>query len=143
VYSTKRQEIQDNIAHKVRQDLKVYHVLLQQVDVRDVYYNPEYEKAINEKKLAEQEVLRLQQVTAQKKELETQSIINKNIAIQEAEGRAKALQIEGQAISNNPQVVSLRWIEAWKAGGSQVPEFVSGGGGSQFILQMPEFAKRK
>jgi regulator of protease activity HflC (stomatin/prohibitin superfamily) len=137
VYGPKRAEIQEKIYDMVKTELAKYKILVQQIDIRDIYYSAEYEKAINEKKLAEQEVLRLQQVTAQKEEQLKQSKIDKDITIQEAEGRAKALQIEGQSIAQNPRIIQLKWIEAWEAGGSQVPQFIGGGQGTQFLMQLP------
>lgn len=81
--------------------------------MREVYYNPEYEKAINNKKLAEQEALRLVEVTKQKEEQLKQAEIEKNIAIQKAEGEAKALQIKGSSINANPKIIQLDWINKW------------------------------
>lgn len=59
------------------------------MDIRDVFYNTEHEAAINNKKLAEQEALRLVEVTKQKEEHLKQSSIDKNIAIQKAQGSPK------------------------------------------------------
>lgn len=137
VYSTKRQQIQDEIITKMRAEAKQYKIVIEQVDLREVFYNPEYEKAINSKKLAEQEVLRLVEVTKQKEELLKQSEIDKNIAIQTAEGEAKALQIKGSSIAQNPKIIELEWISAWKEGGAQVPQVISGNGsGNMFMLDL-------
>ena len=101
VYSIKRQEIQDEVIDRIRQEIAPFKLILEQVDLREVYYNPEYETAINNKKLAEQEALRLFEVTKQQEELKKQEAIKKDIAILKAEGESKALQIKGQSISNN------------------------------------------
>lgn len=106
-YSTKRQEIQDHIIKKMRFEVKGYKLIIEQVDMREVFYNPEYETAINSKKLAEQEVLRLVEVTRQKEEQLKQASINKDIEIQKAEGEAKALQIKGTSIAQNPKIIEL------------------------------------
>lgn len=112
-YSTKRQEIQDHIIKKMRFEVKGYKLIIEQVDMREVFYNPEYETAINSKKLAEQEVLRLVEVTRQKEEQLKQASINKDIEIQKAEGEAKALQIKGTSIAQNPKIIELEWINKW------------------------------
>jgi hypothetical protein len=76
-------------------DVKGYKLIIEQVDMREVFYNHDFEKAINAKKLAEQEVLRLVEVTRQKAEELKQAEINKNISIEQAKGDAEALKIKG------------------------------------------------
>jgi regulator of protease activity HflC (stomatin/prohibitin superfamily) len=125
VYSDKRSEIQANAAKRLESELAVYHLLLRQIDIREVFYNPQYEESINNKKLAEQEALRLVEVTKQKEEQLKQSEIDKNIAIQRAEGESKALQIKGQSISNNPKIIELEWINKWNG---ELPTYLMGSG---------------
>lgn len=135
-YSNKRQDIQDKVIAKMRRDVFGYKLQIDQVDLREVFYNPEFEKAINSKKLAEQEVLRLVEVTRQKQEQLLQAEIDKNMKIQQAQGEAEALKIKGNAIAQNPKIVTLEWISAWKEGGSQVPKFISGSGNSPFLMNI-------
>lgn len=113
VYSNKRQEIQDEVKAKLAKEVSIYFLIIDNVDIREVYYNKEYETAINQKKLAEQEALRLVEVTKQKTEQLKQAEIDKNIAIQKAEGEAKALQIKGTSINQNPKIIQLEWIDKW------------------------------
>lgn len=113
VYSTKREIIQKDVMDRVRKEVAQYSLIIDQVDIREVYYNKEYEAAINNKKLAEQEALRLVDVTRQKEELLKQASIEKDIAIQQAEGEAKALQIKGSSIASNPKIIDLEWINKW------------------------------
>lgn len=133
VYSNKREEIQELTYEKMKKDIQDYHLVLEQIDIREVYYNPEYEKAINQKKLEEQAALTLIEVTKQKEELLKQAEIEKNISITKAEAEAKALQIKGQSISSNPRIVELEWINKWNG---QLPEYMFGGNQSM-ILGMP------
>lgn len=97
----------------MRADIVSYHLILDQIDIREVYYNESYEKSINEKKLAEQQALTLIEVTKQKEELKKQAIIQKDIDITKAEAEAQALKIKGQAITANPKTVELEWINKW------------------------------
>jgi regulator of protease activity HflC (stomatin/prohibitin superfamily) len=113
VYSIKREEIQNLVYKRLVGELSLKHIVLEQVDIREVSYNPDYETAINNKKLAEQEALRLVEVTKQKEEQLKQASIEKDIAIQKAEGESKALQIKGQSISSNPKIIQLEWIQKW------------------------------
>jgi regulator of protease activity HflC (stomatin/prohibitin superfamily) len=133
VYSVKRQEIQDEVIKRIRQDIAPFKLILEQVDLREVYYNPEYEKAINDKKLAEQEALRLFEVTKQQEELKKQEAIKRDIAILKAEGESKALQIKGQSISNNPKIIDLEWINKWDG---KLPTYMMGNG-QGVILNLP------
>ena len=123
VYSSKRQSIQDVVFKKLQAELVLYHILLEQVDIREVFYNEEYERAINNKKLAEQEALRLVEVTKQKEEQLKQSSIDKNIAIQKAQGESEALKIKGAAISSNPKIIQLEWIAKWNG---TLPQYMLG-----------------
>jgi regulator of protease activity HflC (stomatin/prohibitin superfamily) len=133
VYSSKREEIQAAVYAKIQKDLAAYKIILDQIDLREVYYNPEYEVAINNKKLAEQEALRLVEITKQKEEQLKQAEIEKNIAIQKAEGEAKALQIKGTSINSNPQIIKLEWISKWDG---HLPTYMMGNG-QGVILNLP------
>jgi len=125
VYSNRRQNIQDEVFDKMKLDISTYHLKLNQIDIREVYYNEEYERAINAKKLEEQKVLTLIEITKQKREQEIQAEIDKNIAIKVAEGEARALQIKGQSVVNNPKIVELEWIAKWNG---QLPTYMLGSG---------------
>lgn len=132
VYSNSREEIQVKTLERMQNDIKAYHLVLEQIDIREVYYNPEYEKAINQKKLEEQQVLTLQEVTKQKEEKAKQAEIDANIKIINAQAEAKALQIKGQSISSNPKIVELEWINKWNG---QLPTYMLGNQG--VMLSMP------
>ncbi|HRX32215.1 MAG: prohibitin family protein [Bacteroidales bacterium] len=124
-YSTKRNDIQSDILKRMKDECKLYRIIIDNVDVREVYYNADYEKAINEKKLAEQEALRLIEVTKQKEEQLKQATIDKNIAIEKAKGESEALKIKGQSISSNPKIIELEWINKWNG---QLPTYMMGNG---------------
>jgi regulator of protease activity HflC (stomatin/prohibitin superfamily) len=133
VYSIKREEIQQRVEERMRKEILTYKLLLDQIDLREVYYNKEYEAAINAKKLAEQEAMRLVEVTKQKEEQLKQAEIEKNIAIQRAEGEAKALQIKGNSLSMNPKIIQLEWINKWDG---KLPNYMMGNG-QGVILSLP------
>lgn len=133
VYSVKREEIQDHIVTRMREEMEQYRLVVDQLDLREVFYNPEYEESINAKKLAEQEALRLIEVTKQKEEQLKQAEIDKNIAIQVAEGEAKALQIKGTSIAQNPKIIQLEWINKWNG---ELPTYMMGDG-QGVILNLP------
>jgi regulator of protease activity HflC (stomatin/prohibitin superfamily) len=62
-----------------------------------------------------------------------QAEINKNIAIQQAEGEAKALQIKGTSIASNPKIIQLEWINKWDGA---LPTYMMGNG-QGVILNLP------
>ena len=125
VYSTKREVIQKDVIKRIKKEVEKYSLVVDQVDIREVYYNKEYEAAINNKKLAEQEALRLIDVTKQKEELLKQARINKDIAIQQAEGEARALEIKGSSIAKNAKIIELEWINKWNG---TLPTYMMGSG---------------
>jgi regulator of protease activity HflC (stomatin/prohibitin superfamily) len=124
-YSYKRQNIQNDIVLRISNECKQYKLIIDNVDVREVYYNTDFEKAINNKKLQEQQVLTLIEITKQKEEELKQAKINKDIAIQKSEGEAKALQIKGSAIVSNPKIIELEWIQKWDG---ELPQYMMGSG---------------
>ena len=124
-YSNKREEIRDIAIEIMKKETATYKLIIDQIDLRETYYNNDYENAINDKKLEEQRVLTLIEITKQKKELEIQAKIEQNIAMLKAEAEAKSLQIKGQAIANNPKIVDLEWILKWNG---QLPTHMFGDG---------------
>lgn len=106
-YSSKRQEIQNDVFNKMKKELSGWRIILDQIDVREVYYDPQYENEIKNKKVQEQKALTLMEITKQTSELLKQETIKKDIAVQKAEGEAKALQIKGNSISSNPKIIQL------------------------------------
>ena len=125
VYSTSREEIQAFVLERMKKDILSYHLTLEQIDIREVYYNSDYEKAINDKKLQEQKALTLVEVTKQKEELRKQAEIEKDIQITKSQGEAEALRIKGQSVASNPKIVELEWIEKWDGA---LPTYMLGDG---------------
>ncbi len=112
-YSIKRDEIQQKTFELLSKELQGRRLILEAVNIREVHYNKEYEAAINNKKLAEQEALRLIDVTKQREEQLKQARIEKDIQIQQAQGEAEALRIKGNSINTNPQIIQLEAISKW------------------------------
>ena len=132
-YSDKRAEIQDKVQKALIDELAKNHIIVDVAQIREVYYNRDFELAINQKKLEEQKVLTMVQITRQKDEQLKQAEIDKNIAIQQAEGEAKALQIKGNSINANPKIIQLEWINKWNG---ELPNYMMGNG-QGVILNLP------
>jgi len=133
-YSDKRAEIQDRVQTALIDELAKNHIIVDVAQIREVYYNHDFETAINQKKLEEQKVLTMVQITRQKDEQLKQAEIDKNIAIQQAEGEAKALQIKGSSINANPKIIQLEWINKWDG---ELPNYMMGNG-QGVILNLPQ-----
>jgi regulator of protease activity HflC (stomatin/prohibitin superfamily) len=132
-YSDKRAEIQEKVQTALIDELAKNHIIVDVAQIREVYYNHDFETAINQKKLEEQKVLTMVQITRQKDEQLKQAEIDKNIAIQRAEGEAKALQIKGSSINANPKIIQLEWIDKWDGA---LPNYMMGNG-QGVILNLP------
>lgn len=135
VYGAARHRVQMEVQAKLKDELKEFRLLIEQVNIRELFFQKEFENSINQKKIAEQEVMRLIEVTKQREEYLKQETINKDIAIQKAMGESKALQIKGQSISENPKIIQLEWINKWNG---DVPKVI-GGGNSMFLMDIGGF----
>lgn len=132
-YSTGRVKIQAEVIKSLREEFSHLHLILDQVDIREVFYDPTYEAELKNKKVQEQKALTLLEVTKQKNEELVQARINKDIAIEQALGEAKSLQIKGSAINSNPKIIELEWINKWDGA---LPTYMVGGN-SSMLLQLP------
>ena len=55
-------------------------------------------------------------------------------AVISASGKAKANSLLQQSLT--PMLLQQKWIEAWKDGGSQVPNYISGAGSDKFMMSI-------
>jgi len=97
-------------------------ILVQAVSITNFEFSEQFDIAIEGKVTAEQEALRALNELERIK-IEAQQEIEK------AKARAKSIEIEAQALKENPELVSLRWVEKWNG---QLPTFMMGD--SQGIL---------
>jgi regulator of protease activity HflC (stomatin/prohibitin superfamily) len=98
--------VRDEIKSLLSEKLSANGITVKEVNIVNFNFSQSFNEAIEAKVTAEQNAL------AAKNKLE-QVKFEASQAIAEAEGKAKALQIEGQALSSNPQVKELRAIEKW------------------------------
>ena len=112
-FVNRREDVAADIAKHLKESLKANHIIVTDAMLRETNYEADYQKAINNTKLAEQEVKRQMEITKQLTEKELQAEKNKQIAIKQSEGEAEAIRIKANAISNNPKVLDLEWINRW------------------------------
>jgi len=113
----KRQEVKDKIEELINQRLVPVGVVIDQVNITNFKFSKEFDAAIEQKVKAEQEALRAKEelektkIQAQQEEARAQGA--KAAALLRAEGEAKAIDIRGEALRRNPEVLELRKIETW------------------------------
>ena len=115
VYGPKRMEIQRATEQALRERLEKSGLLLLSFDIRNVNFTEEYARSIEQKQIAQQDAERMQfvlqreQQEATRKQVEAEGI--KQAAIIEAEGEAESLRLVSQALSENPNLLTYRYIE--------------------------------
>jgi len=132
-YVRKREEVAGDIERHLRTSLTKNNIIVESVMLREANYDPNYQEAINQTKLAEQEAKKQIEVTKQLAEKELQAEKNKQIAIKQAEGEAEAIRIKANAISNNAKVLDLEWINKWNG---ELPQMMTGSN-SSMLMQVP------
>ncbi|HVO84301.1 MAG TPA: prohibitin family protein [Syntrophobacteria bacterium] len=111
----KREEIRKRAMEKLGQNLERYHIIVDDIYISNIRFSPEYEKAVEAKQVAQQQVETQRQVLAQR-EIEAQQ------KVASAKGEAESILVvaQGQAKANDalsrsisPILVQYRGIEKW------------------------------
>ncbi|MBT5808191.1 prohibitin family protein [Candidatus Uhrbacteria bacterium] len=103
---TKREEVKDQIKANLFERLSTNYIIVDEFNIIDFSFSAAFNEAIEAKVTAEQLKLKAD------RDLERIRIEADQNAVA-AEGKAKAILTEAQALRANPQVVELRWIEKW------------------------------
>ena len=103
---TKREDVRNEVELLMTEKLGTMGIVVDELNIVDFDFSEAFNGAIEAKVTAEQNALAAQNKLEQVK-FEAQQ------AIEEAAGKAEAIRIEGEALSSNPDVVMLRWIERW------------------------------
>ena len=121
---TKRAEVSAKIHQTLQEKVAKYGLTVSEISLVNFGFSPEYQAAIEQKVISTQATLKADQ-DLQRIKVEAQQ------AIAKAEGEAKAIAIQAQAIQNQggAQYVQLRAIEKWDG---KLPTY-SGGGAVPFI----------
>jgi regulator of protease activity HflC (stomatin/prohibitin superfamily) len=111
----KREEIRQTAMKKLGDNLAKYHIIVDDIYFANIRFSPEYEKAIEAKQVAQQQVETQKQILAQR-EIEAQQ------KVATAKGDAEAILVVAQeqakanevlAHSLTPILVSYKSIERW------------------------------
>ena len=102
----KREDVKEQIKMNLAERLAKINIIVDEINIIAFDFSKAFNDAIEAKVTAEQ--LKL------KAERDLERIrIEADQKVVEAEGKAKAIKTEAEALSSNPKVVELRWIEKW------------------------------
>jgi regulator of protease activity HflC (stomatin/prohibitin superfamily) len=132
---TQRQLLKDDFDTALAKRLEKYGIDVLDTSVVDLTFSPEFSKAVEEKQIAEQRAQRAVYV-AQEAEQEAQAEVNR------AKGRAEAQRLIAETLKaqGGSLVLQKEAIEAWRAGGAQMPRVLvtngSDGASVPFIFNL-------
>ena len=137
---TKRDELKADFDEALNSRLDKYGIVVLDTSVVDLTFSPEFARAVEEKQIAEQRARRAVYV-AREAEQQAQADINR------AKGRAEAQRLLAETLKNQggQLVLQKEAIEAWRQGGSQMPNVLIVGGDSNssvpFLFNLSEFSE--
>src|SRR3990167_3646323 len=103
---TKREAVREEVKTLLVEKLRPHGIIIDEFNIIDFDFSSSFNAAIEDKVTAEQEALAAEN-RLEKVKFEAQQ------RIEEAKGKAEAINIEARAISTNPQIIELRAIEKW------------------------------
>lgn len=137
---TKRDELKADFDEALNSRLDKYGIVVLDTSVVDLTFSPEFARAVEEKQIAEQRARRAVYV-AREAEQQAQADINR------AKGRAEAQRLLAETLKNQggELVLQKEAIEAWRQGGSQMPNVLILNGESDssvpFLFNLSEFSE--
>jgi regulator of protease activity HflC (stomatin/prohibitin superfamily) len=148
---TKRELVASDIKDLLTQKLSSFNIMVDAFNVMNFKFSDQFEQAIEGKQTAEQNALKEKNILTQK-QIQAQQVAaeaegQKNAMILQANGtatatvmnaqaEARAIQVQGDALKQNPDVLKLRQIEKWNG---QVPS-IQLGSNSMPLLDMSSLA---
>ena len=118
---TRRSEVRGQMKDKLIEKLRDRGIIVEEVSIVNFEFSPSFTLAIEAKVTAEQSALTARNKLEQVKFEASQKI-------EEAKGKAEAINIEGMALRQNPQIIGLKFLEKWdgilpKVTGGSIPFF--------------------
>ena len=115
---TKRDMVSQEILQHLIEKMAPFNITVSNISLVNFGFSPDYQKAIEQKVIAVQQTAKAEQ-DLRRIEVEAKS------RIAQAEGEAKAIAIQAQAIQSNggANYVQLQWIEKWNG---KLPDTVVG-----------------
>lgn len=100
-----REQVSRDIKAALKERLINFNILLDEVAITQVSFSREFEKAVEDKQIAQQNAERMKYLVERSKEIKKTAIIN-------AERDCKSIELIGTAMKNNPAYLTLKKIEA-------------------------------
>ncbi len=104
IYGKGRTAIEREINDRLRQLLIKNYIVLDEALLRNIRFSPEFQRAIEQKQVAQQEVERMTFVVQQADKERRRKII-------EAEGEAESIRLKAAALAKNPQLVQYEYVK--------------------------------
>jgi len=102
VFSAERRTIEQNIERRLTPKLARNYIIVDEVLLRNVRFSPEFQKAISDKQIAQQNAQRMRYVLDKER-------LEKERRIVLAEGEAMAIRLKGQAVDANTKVTTYEY----------------------------------
>ena len=133
-----REQATKEINELVRKMLEGKPVVFGQLVIANIDFSDAFEKAIEAKQIATQEAIKAKNKTVQIEEESRQAVIRAKAEAEAklalAEADAKAVEIIGQALDKNPDVVKIKFVEKWDG---KAPNTLILGSDSGVLLNLP------
>lgn len=111
-----RDAVRREIENTLRHTLDSHYFLNIQFQLVDIDFDDDFENAIKEKQVAEQQALKAKNVTIQIEEQAKQTKIR-------AEADAEAIRIKAKALESNPKLVEYEAVQKWDG---KMPQYMMG-----------------
>jgi regulator of protease activity HflC (stomatin/prohibitin superfamily) len=108
VYGAARPKIITQINERLRRLFAENDIVLDEALLRDVSFSTEFQQAIEQKQVAQQDVQRMEFVVQQADKERRRKII-------EAEGEAESIRLKAVALAKNPQLVQYEYVKSLPA----------------------------
>ncbi len=116
----RRESVRNSIENSLRERLVKYHIEVDTLSITNFDFSPEFQKAIEDKQTAAQLALKAENDLVRIKVEASQTVAT-------AEAAAKAIEIRGKALRDNPALVNLELAQKWN--GIMPAFYVAGDGG--------------
>lgn len=103
---SKRPKVNSDVMEAIRAKLATKFITVDNFEVTNFSFEPEYQKAIESKMIATQKSLEAVNRTSEIREKRDQAIL-------EAEGQARAMKIKGDALAQNKSLVEYEAVRKW------------------------------
>ena len=133
----KRHKVKELIYQGLALRLARSYLLVTDISIVDIKFNPEYTHEIEEKakqeQIAQREELIVRQREAQAKQAIATAEGDKKSAVLRAEGQSEANRLLAESIT--PTVIQLRYLEKWDG---KLPMYMAGDAGSTLLVSPPK-----